>query len=94
MYGGASKTGDGKNQENQLQPRWGYFHRKARARPAQRRARSGQPGEFAGVGFAFLALGGVKFLRFVAHIIEQRGVAGEFLDAGLPVELGVEGALE
>ena len=70
MYGGASKTGDGKNQENQLQPRWGYFHRKARARPARRKARSGQPGEFAGVGFAFLALGGVKFLRFVAHIIE------------------------
>ena len=36
----------------------------------------------------------MKFLRFVAHIIKQRRIAGEFLNTGLAVELRVERTLE
>src|SRR4051812_29948852 len=53
-----------------------------------------QPRVFPRVGFPFLALGGVKLLRLFAHVIEQRRVARELLDAGLPVQFGVEAALE
>ena len=46
------------------------------------------------MGFAFFEEGAAAFLGFVAEVVEHGGVAGEFLYAGLAVELGVEAALD
>src|SRR5580698_6860313 len=62
--------------------------------PPSFRRHSGKPGEPARVGFAFLALGGMELLRLLAHVIEERGIAGQFLDSRLPVQFRVEPALQ
>src|SRR5919199_2820706 len=52
------------------------------------------PGELREVGAALLDVGVAALLGLVAHVEQQRGVAGELLHAGQPVVGGVEGRLE
>src|SRR6266545_4342124 len=51
-------------------------------------------GKLGEVRLAFLHVGVATFLRLVAHVVEERRVARELLDAGKPVVGGVEPGLE
>ena len=55
---------------------------------------SRQPGVFTEVGFAFVDVGAVTFFALFGEVVEECGVAGEFLKAGLAVDVGIEGALQ
>src|SRR5207248_5003269 len=46
------------------------------------RETSGPFGELVEVGLALLEVGALALLRFLTHVVEERGVAGELLDAG------------
>ena len=54
----------------------------------------GSQGNLRAFGRALLPLRLVEFLRLLAHVVEQRGVPGELLQARLAVHVGVEGALQ
>src|SRR5215216_8105508 len=55
---------------------------------------SGPVGELREIWFAFLVVGVAAFLGFGGLVEEERGVAGELLEAGLAVAVGVQGGLE
>src|SRR5687767_6317916 len=63
-------------------------------RSSERGTRSRPPRELREVGLAALEVRPLALLRFLAHVIEQRRVAGELLHACLSIERGVEGRLE
>src|SRR5215213_10164552 len=46
------------------------------------RGSSGALGELVEVGLALLEVGALALLRFLTHVVEERRVAGELLDAG------------
>src|SRR3954447_25579287 len=46
------------------------------------RVTSGTLGELVEVGLALLEVGALALLRLLAHVVEERGIAGELLDAG------------
>ena len=54
----------------------------------------GHPREFREIRFAFLNEGLFALLAFLAHVVEQGGVAGEVEQTDLAVAIGVEGGLE
>lgn len=59
----------------------------------RRRGRLRKSGEFGKSGARFQRRR-FAFLRFLAHIIEQGGVAGQVQQAHLPVAVGVQGCLQ
>src|SRR5436853_580269 len=60
-------------------------------RPRSRPAReSWQPRELAEVGLALLEERLLSLATLLGHVVEERGVAGELLQAGLAVAVGVE----
>src|SRR5438445_4585602 len=62
--------------------------------PAQPRPCSRSFGEFREVRFSFLHVRVAAFMRLFAHVVEERRVASELLDAGEPVVGRVESGLE
>jgi hypothetical protein len=62
--------------------------------PVKKPAPLGQPPELAEVGLAFLEVGVAAFLAFFGQVEQQRRVAGEFLQAGLAVAVGIQRGLQ
>src|SRR5437879_9533637 len=62
--------------------------------PARPRPCSRSFGEFREVRFSFLHVRVAAFLRLFAHVVEERRVARELLDAGEPVVGRIESGLE
>src|SRR5215471_2073087 len=65
-----------------------------RAAIHQTSAALGALGELGEVGLALLDVGVTALLRLLAQVVEQRGVAGQLLDAGQAVVRGVHPGLE
>ena len=67
---------------------------KAFSAAMRRVGRLWDPREFREIRFPFLEEGLFPFAAFLAHVVEQGGVAGEIEQAHLAVAVGVEGGLE
>src|SRR4051812_20118240 len=53
-----------------------------------------EPRKIFGLGFSLFLLRGHKLLRLFSHIVQHGGIAGEFLNAALPIQLSVKSGFQ